>query len=153
MRVTARPLGAKVDLHEARGCGCAVLLGVSIQPGLQVGVRWGLHFDKVRVQKLHLLAHPPPDDQVVLVKPEGQRLAVEDLFLDEVLGQSFQFRAGRRAHPGAPKLLGKAGYLLFVDNDPVGPSVLVIVDQIIEPEQARSENKKMKQRFADEPSE
>ena len=56
-------------------------------------------------QHLHLLDQAPPDDQVVVVEPEGERLAVQDLLADEVGQEAVRLGGGRRPSPLALQVL------------------------------------------------
>ena len=49
--------------------------------------------------ELHLLCHPAHDDRIVLVEPEGERLAVQYILADTILDQGVELLLRRRTAP------------------------------------------------------
>ena len=72
-------------------------------------------------QELHLLPQAPPDDRVVPVEPERQRLAIVDLLPNMVLDEPVQLRPRRRPAPDALELPGQTLLLRrgHVDDPPI----------------------------------
>ena len=105
-------------------------------------------------QELHLLRHAALDDLVVLVETHRERLAVEDLLLDFVLDQAFEFLRRREAAPLRLVHQGQLGDL--VERQPDlrrrrGRRASGLREGV-EAEQTRAEQQEVEQRLAEEAS-
>ena len=61
---------------------------VRVKVRLTLDVRGCLRLGEVRVEKFHFLAQSPTNDEIILIKPQCLDLAVKDLFLYEIFGQT-----------------------------------------------------------------
>jgi len=144
-------LRGNIDLLETDSRRLPELVRMAVQVGLKLLVTGCLLFGQVRVEELHFLTHAPADDEIILIEPQRQRLAVKDLLLDEVLGQAGQFLPARRAHPGALELPGQTLNLCLIDHDVIGTLGSVVADMAIEQEQPRAQHQEVEQGLAQEP--
>jgi hypothetical protein len=102
----------------------------------------------ILAQKLHLLAQPAADHDVVALEAERQGLAVEDLLLDMILDQAVELRRGRRPAPGSPEQLGQIPDLGFGHHDLVRPLLGRLADHAEQQEQPGAQDQEMEQRLA-----
>src|SRR5262249_27712992 len=105
-------------------------------------------------EELHLLRHPALDDRVLLVEAERQRLPVEDLLADAGLDEAPHLLRRRDGTPLRDPTDTDLPQVVRGELDAAGVFRLtgVPVEPLIADEQQNTEQEKMQQRFAEQPS-
>ena len=149
-RAHAATVGREVELAEGHPARKRERLAAAFEPRLELGAGRLVRSGHVLGKELHLLRHATPDDRVVLVEPECQRLAVQHLLLHLVLDQMPELLRRRRPVPLRLEVRLQLEQLVEGQDDlprlraPVAPGPKVRVDR----EAGRAEHEEVQEGFS-----
>ena len=125
-------VGAEQDLAEGAAFRQAVLVGVVVQPGLQLGLGRVFAGGAVLDQEFELLAHATTDDGVVGIEAHGDGFAIADFLADEIIDEGLEFLLWWAAAGEQDKALHDLVHAAFGYDDGIARRALVRpVDQAV----------------------
>jgi hypothetical protein len=140
------PVGREIQMAKRDAPQQREPLRVPREPRLEFVVRRLPQLGHVLEEELHLLDQPAPDDRIIFVQAECQRLAVEDLLADVALDQAVQLLGGDRPAllPRPPRL--QARHLGGGDLDHLrGGGRVAVPARGVQPEQQRPDQEKVQE--------
>src|SRR5580765_4003503 len=146
-------LAVEKDVFESKARFLPVLVRVLPEVGFEFLLAgWPASRRPIFAQEFKLLPHAAPHDDVVLIQPHGLRLAIEHFLANVVVDQPLHFFLGRWAHPRATETDDDAFDLALRNNDLLPGADSDVARPSSNEKKRRPQQKKVKQRLMDEPS-